>query len=225
MACIPLLLQGCATEPDKISSAYVSPIAYQNYDCGQLSSELGRLNRRGIELYQELKKSADDDSGKMAVGLILFWPTLFFLDGNSPKSQEFARLKGEKDAVESSMVTKKCTMTAMDDISLAKLLAQQKNEKTSESLSAAAQNTIEDKYYLKALLEYERGPTDQAVLTKAMQEANGDERVAKVSYIYARAQQLFSSCRAYLSSRNMCAAIGPTTASMSPECQAPKGGC
>ncbi len=31
---------GCASSPDKIKTAYVSPMQYKNYDCDQIASEL-----------------------------------------------------------------------------------------------------------------------------------------------------------------------------------------
>ena len=47
----------------------------------------------------------------MGVGLILFWPALFFLEGgDGPEAQEYARLKGEREAIERSSIKKKCTL-------------------------------------------------------------------------------------------------------------------
>ncbi|MGH9425353.1 MAG: hypothetical protein ACRD2L_03485 [Terriglobia bacterium] len=44
----------------------------------------------------------------MAVGLILFWPTLFFIDGTGPEAQEYGRLKGEYEALEKVSIQKEC---------------------------------------------------------------------------------------------------------------------
>ena len=42
---------------------------------------------------------------------ILFWPTLFFLEGgDGPQAQEYARLKGERDAIGKVAVVKKCAI-------------------------------------------------------------------------------------------------------------------
>jgi hypothetical protein len=43
----------------------------------------------------------------MALGLILFWPSLFFLDGDGPEAQEYARLKGEYEALEVASIQEK----------------------------------------------------------------------------------------------------------------------
>ena len=100
---------GCATQPNKISSTYVSPLEYNDFDCDQIASELRRKNRRLNNLYSQLKKTADDDEWQMGVGLILFWPTLFALEGgDSNEAYEYARIKGEVDALQESAVIKKC---------------------------------------------------------------------------------------------------------------------
>ncbi len=47
----------------------------------------------------------------MGVGLVLFWPTLFFLEGgDGPEAAEYARLKGERDAIEKVSIQKKCAI-------------------------------------------------------------------------------------------------------------------
>ena len=103
------VLVGCATQPEKIQAAYISPIQYGNYDCSQLGAESARVTRRANDLYGQLNKLADNDAAQMGVGLILFWPTLFFLEGgDGPEAQEYARLKGERDAIEQARIQKRC---------------------------------------------------------------------------------------------------------------------
>lgn len=66
------------------------------------------VSRRVSELGGQVNKTASDDSAQMGVGLILFWPTLFFLDGDTPQATEYERLKGEFDAIEKAAVRKDC---------------------------------------------------------------------------------------------------------------------
>ena len=102
-------LAACASQPDEIQTAYVSTLPYENYDCQQIAGEMERVSRRASELRGSLKKKADNDEAQMGVGLILFWPTLFFLEGgDGPTAQEYARLKGERDALEKVSIAKKC---------------------------------------------------------------------------------------------------------------------
>lgn len=86
---------------------------YQNYSCEQIGGELQRVSRRTNELQASLKKTADNDAAQMGIGLILFWPTLFFLEGgDGAEAAEFSRLKGERDALEQAGIQKTCSLPA-----------------------------------------------------------------------------------------------------------------
>jgi len=106
-----LVISGCATHPDKMQASYVSPIQYQKYDCDQIADETARVERKITTLHGQLADTADTDSTQMGVGLILLWPTLFFLDGDGPQATEYSRLKGEYEALEQVSIEKKCALT------------------------------------------------------------------------------------------------------------------
>lgn len=102
-------LTACASKPQDISPQYVSPLQYQHYDCGQIGMEMQRVSARVSELTGTLDKKAGDDAAQMGVGLVLFWPALFFLEGgDGAQAQEYARLKGEFDALEKVAIEKRC---------------------------------------------------------------------------------------------------------------------
>jgi len=102
------LLSACATSSNKIEAQYVSPMQYKDYDCDQLSAEMTRVSRRVAELQGSIDENATEDKVAMGVGLVLFWPALFFLDGDSPEAAEYARLKGEFEAMQQQATTKRC---------------------------------------------------------------------------------------------------------------------
>ncbi|MGO4408990.1 MULTISPECIES: hypothetical protein [unclassified Brevundimonas] len=103
-----LSMTACATAPDKISAAYVSPLQYQGYDCNQIRLELMRIGQRVDEVTGHQRRQASNDAWAMGVGLVLFWPALFFLAGGNDKKEELGRLKGEYDALQSAAVQKQC---------------------------------------------------------------------------------------------------------------------
>jgi hypothetical protein len=105
---ISLSLFGCATAPEKIATTYVSPLQYANYDCDQIISELTRVGERASLLNGKLKKQASSDSVNMTVGMILFFPSLFFIDGDSAETTEYGRIKGEYEALQKVAIQKKC---------------------------------------------------------------------------------------------------------------------
>lgn len=51
----------------------------------------------------------------MAVSLILFWPAVFFIDGDSPQAQEYAELKGRFNALEEAAIEKECGLKIEKD--------------------------------------------------------------------------------------------------------------
>lgn len=103
MACM-----GCATSSKDIAPAYISPMQYQSYDCDQLAGELGRIQTRVNQLTGRLDEAATNDKVLMGVGLILFWPALFALGGTKQQEAEYARLRGEYDALQQVAIQKKC---------------------------------------------------------------------------------------------------------------------
>jgi hypothetical protein len=110
---IPLVLLifvvGCATQPKDLPTTYVSPNQYQHYSCDQITLEMNRASRKANELQAKLKQDADNDAAQMAVGLVIFWPALFFLEGgDGPEAAEYSRLKGEFEALEEVSIQKKC---------------------------------------------------------------------------------------------------------------------
>ncbi len=109
---------GCATDPNKISAQYVSPIQYRNFDCEQIALEMAHIERRTNELYRSLKNEANADKWQMGVGIVLFWPALFALEGgDGPEATEYARLKGEYEALRIVSIEKKCGINFRDDLS------------------------------------------------------------------------------------------------------------
>ncbi len=106
-----LVLAACASQPEEIGTSYVSPVHYKNFDCEQLNLEAERVSRRAFELHASLKDTADTDEAQMGIGLILFWPALFFLEGgDGAEAMEYARIKGERDAIEKRSIEQKCAI-------------------------------------------------------------------------------------------------------------------
>ena len=101
-------LAGCATSSKEIASAYVSPMQYQSYDCDQLAAESQRIGARVQQLGGRLDEAAGNDKAIMAVSLLLFWPAAFALGGTKQQEAEYARLKGEADAVHQAAIARKC---------------------------------------------------------------------------------------------------------------------
>lgn len=111
---ISLAISGCATSSANIAASYATPIQYQGYDCTQLAAEAQRIHGRVNQLAGRLDEAASNDKMIMGVGvgvgvgMVLFWPALFALGGTKQQEADYARLKGEYDAIQQAMIAKKC---------------------------------------------------------------------------------------------------------------------
>ena len=106
---ITLGVVGCSSSPDKIGASYVSPLQYQHYKCDQIKTEILKVNSRVIEVSGAQQSKATQDAVATGVGLVLFWPALFFL-ATEDHENELARLKGEYEALETAAIEKKCSI-------------------------------------------------------------------------------------------------------------------
>lgn len=66
------------------------------------------MSARASQAMGAQDKKAENDAAAMAVGMILFWPALFFIKGDSETAAEVSRLKGEMEAIEQASIAKNC---------------------------------------------------------------------------------------------------------------------
>ena len=112
-----VLFVSCASNPDKITTAYVSPLQFQNYNCDQIALEQLNIERRGSQLYNTLAAEAKGDRWQMGVGMVLFLPTLIALEGgDGPAAGEYSLIKGQYQALQTTSVQKKCGIYFVDDL-------------------------------------------------------------------------------------------------------------
>jgi hypothetical protein len=103
-----VFLVGCASRSEDIAPAYVSPIQYDSYTCAQLQEEAARISAKVVEVSGTQNNKATGDAVATGVGLIVFWPSVFFLKGNGETAGQLANLKGQMEAVEQESIKKKC---------------------------------------------------------------------------------------------------------------------
>ena len=107
---VAVVVTGCASGSQDIRTAHVSPLQYANYNCDQIAMELRSTQRRATDLKYEIDDEASGDAGAMALGLVIFWPALFFIDGDDPaRNADYSLAKGQMIALEDAAVQKKCS--------------------------------------------------------------------------------------------------------------------
>ena len=108
LLCGALYLSGCASNASEVAPSYVSPLAFADYSCGQLSQEAHRVSSAVSRATAQQDQAAADDAAATAVALILFWPAAFMIDGDNGNSAELARLRGEMTAIEQANIQRNC---------------------------------------------------------------------------------------------------------------------
>ena len=96
-------LSGCMnmpTPPSQITGAYVSPVKYAEYDCAQLAAETGSLARR-----ENVLVTAQNQRIKTSETQAFWWG---YGQGDGVEASELASVRGDKEAVRTSMETKGC---------------------------------------------------------------------------------------------------------------------
>jgi len=81
---------------------------YQGYSCQQMAMEDGRLRGQVAALKGEVDHDATNDKIMTGVGVVLFWPALFFIKGNGEAESQYAELKGQHEAIQQAYMMKGC---------------------------------------------------------------------------------------------------------------------
>lgn len=108
VALATLFLAGCASKSNNIEAAYVSPMKYNSYECSQMEQEYARVLQKSSSVNKDQDRISSNDAVATGVGVVLFWPALFFIDSDD-RREEVAQLKGELDAIEQATIQKNCT--------------------------------------------------------------------------------------------------------------------
>lgn len=103
-----VMAAACASGADDIAPSYVSPVMYENFTCQQLAYEAQSISTRAAQAAGVQNRARTTDAVVTTVGLVVFWPSLFFLNGDGPKAAELANLKGQMEAVEQASIRKNC---------------------------------------------------------------------------------------------------------------------
>lgn len=105
----------CASKADKIAASYVSPTLYNHLSCSQLAEEAKAVSSRAVAASGVQDQKAGQDAAITTVGIVLFWPALFFNNGDGASAAEVARLKGEMQAIEDASRRKGCGISFSTD--------------------------------------------------------------------------------------------------------------
>ncbi len=107
-ALLGTLAAGCASKSEDVAASYVSPVAYQNHSCRELSLEAQRVSSAASAAAGVQDSQRTKDALATGAALVVFWPAAFFVSGDNAKTAELARLKGQMQAIEDASIQKRC---------------------------------------------------------------------------------------------------------------------
>jgi hypothetical protein len=105
---VSFALLSCAKRSENVAAAYVSPLAYEQFNCGQLAEEAGRISQRAAELSGVQDRNRKGDIVATTAAIIVFWPVAFLVSGDDAQTAELARLEGEFEAMRKVSIQKGC---------------------------------------------------------------------------------------------------------------------
>ena len=105
---IGIIVNACSKSSKEIVGLYVSPLEYADYSCDQIKSDMIRVSTKVRTLTGELDENKENDQMITGAGIILFWPALFFIGGTKEQEAEYARLRGEHEALDKVAIQKNC---------------------------------------------------------------------------------------------------------------------
>jgi hypothetical protein len=110
---VAIALTGCATAPKDIVADSVSPSKFQTFDCDNLRKESDANLAKAGEVAERLgrfkpPKNADETYNYVAGWAFFWWMMPFVQLYINSKEQEYARMKGEYEALQQAADLKQC---------------------------------------------------------------------------------------------------------------------
>ena len=103
-ALIVISLSACATNPDKVASAYVPVSEYAGYTCTELRQEQASNDHEVQELYASMKSKNRTSVTAGVVAVLVFWPALFFMKSKDAEADStYSELQGRKTAIDKAI--------------------------------------------------------------------------------------------------------------------------
>jgi len=105
-----ILFTACSTAKKayEVDPAYVSYSAYDNRSCKELLILAEEIKQQTPTLERKVNETRRKDKVREQVGLWLFWPTYFFMEGNAEEQTDLALARGNLNAIRTAALKKEC---------------------------------------------------------------------------------------------------------------------
>jgi hypothetical protein len=101
-------LYGCAATSGEIVTSVIPVHEFADYSCDQLNAESQRIANRVVKLGGSIDQAATNDKLLTGVAIVLAWPAIGALGGTEQQERDYARIRGEYDAIHKAAAIKHC---------------------------------------------------------------------------------------------------------------------
>ena len=110
LLCLLIVLASCTTakKASEVKAVYISAAQYTSMSCEELFDIAEEIRFRTPALARAVDQSRKKDKTVEQVGMWLFWPAVFFLEGNADEQSALALAKGQLEAIRSAGIKAKC---------------------------------------------------------------------------------------------------------------------
>ena len=98
-----------AQKSGEVQAARISVAPYLSMDCKALTTEQNSLLNQARALGAQVDSEFDSDKGLEVVTWVLFWPAVFWMDGNAESAGQLSSIKGQLEAVQEAQKINKCS--------------------------------------------------------------------------------------------------------------------
>ena len=176
--CILILLNACtaAKRASEVNAAYVDAYNFENKSCQQILILAEEFKQKTPSLERKVDETRRQDKIKEQVGLWLFWPTYFFMEGNADEQTELAIARGNLNALRTAALQKNCNVyqnqavreLAPDYSSTLSSPPSNNNKTTSSNKTSNKQSFMKEKELKKLLEEISKAKIDREALRQIL---------------------------------------------------------
>lgn len=102
---------GCVNKPSMVVPTTVPVAQFLSLSCPELMSERERIQDLVVRAGGRLEHARGNEQSAAVAGLLVVWPALFVLGASGDQERQFARLKGEYEAINQALNDKNCSAT------------------------------------------------------------------------------------------------------------------
>ncbi len=150
ISCVLIFSCSTAKKANQVDAAYIPSSQYENRSCDELMLLAEEIKQQTPSLERKVDETRRKDKVREQVGLWLFWPSYFFMEGNAEEQTDLALARGQLNAIRNVAIQKKCNTRYQSNSSYE---PPRKEEPKEEPKQASNSSDVMDRSELNNYLE------------------------------------------------------------------------